>query len=61
MDKKVKTFEYISRHNEPKLEELIDKYTYDQKNSKYIELKVDSVSQPIQTGYAHYDYKDKSP
>lgn len=61
MDKKIKTFQYISRNSEPKLEELIDRYIYEQRNYKYIELTIDSITKPIQIGYAHYDIHDKSP
>lgn len=61
MDKKVKTFQYISRRNEPKLEELINSYIYNQMNFKYLELKVDSMTQPIKLHDVYYDTHDKSP
>jgi hypothetical protein len=61
MDKKVKTFQYISRHDKPKLEELINNYIYNQMNFKYLELKVDSMTQPIKLQDVYYDTHDKSP
>lgn len=61
MNKEVKTFQYISRISEPNLEDLIQSYIYNQKYSNYTELEVDSMTQPIQIGYAHYDIHDKSP